>query len=246
MNIAVILAGGKGTRVGSEIPKQFIKVYGKPILVYTIEIFQQHSEIDAIEIVCIEQYMDYMKEIIKEYKLTKVKWVVQGGKDFQHSVLNGVANLKQECREEDTVLIHFGASPFVKDYIISDAIRVCAKRGNAISTTPFYLLSGIKEDNVKSTKWIDRDTVACMNSPHAFKYGVIKRIYEEAEERGIIEQVEPHTTTLMYMLEKPIYFSKGSQSNIKITTKEDIELFEGYVLRQKRDGYKNGKNNCYI
>ncbi len=234
MNVAVILAGGKGTRVGAGIPKQFIKVQGKPILAYTIETFQNHSEIDAIEVVCIEQYMDDMKEIVQMYHLSKVKWIVQGGEDFQHSVLNGIDNLKQECKNTDIVLIHFGASPFVKDDIITDAIRVCGKRGNAISTTPFYLLSGVKDDDEKSTKWIDRDTVACMNSPHAFKYGVIREIYEEAERKGMIETAEPHTTTLMYMLGKPIFFSKGSQSNIKITTQEDIELFEGYVLLKQR------------
>lgn len=233
MNIAVILAGGMGTRVGADVPKQFIKIQGKPIVIYTLEAFQKHCEIDAIEIVCVENYIEYMHSLVKEYGLSKVKWIIKGGKDFQHSVLNGVYNLKQFCKDEDILLIHFGASPFVKGYIISDAIKVCKEKGNAISTTPFYLLSGVKDDEEKSTTWLDRDKIACMSSPHAFKYNVIREIYNGAQKQGIIDKLEPHTTTLMYAMNKTVYFSAGSQSNIKITTKEDLEIFEGYVLLQK-------------
>jgi 2-C-methyl-D-erythritol 4-phosphate cytidylyltransferase len=234
MNVAVILAGGVGSRVGAGKPKQFIDILGKPVLVYTIEAFQKHEEIDAIEVVCVKSHIDYMKELVGTYGLSKVKWITEGGKDFQGSVLNGINNLKDKCADDDIVLVHFGASPFIEQDIISDAIKVCKEKGNAISTTPFYLLSGFKDDEEKSTRWIDRDSIACMNSPHAFKYGYVKDVYDRAVETGVINEVEPHTTTLMYKMGEPIYFSKGSQSNIKITTKEDLELFEGYVLMKRR------------
>ena len=234
MNIAVILAGGVGSRVGAGMPKQFVKILGKPVIVYTIEAFQKHEDIDAIEVVCVKSHIDYMKELVDTYGLSKVKWITEGGADFQGSVLNGINNLQDKCSEDDIVLVHFGASPFVEGDIIADAVRVCKIKGNAISTTPFYLLSGVKDDDEKTTKWIDRDTKACMNSPHAFRYGYIRDIYKRAVETGVIKEVEPHTTTLMYKMGETIYFSKGSQSNIKITTKEDLDLFEGYVLMKQR------------
>lgn len=234
MNIAVILAGGVGSRVGAGMPKQFVKILGKPVIVYTIEAFQKHEDIDVIEVVCVKSHIDYMKELVDTYGLSKVKWITEGGADFQGSVLNGINNLQDKCSEDDIVLVHFGASPFVEGDIIADAVRVCKIKGNAISTTPFYLLSGVKDDDEKTTKWIDRDTIACMNSPHAFRYGYIRDIYKRAVETGVIKEVEPHTTTLMYKMGETIYFSKGSQSNIKITTKEDLDLFEGYVLMKQR------------
>ena len=239
MNIAVILAGGVGSRVGAGMPKQFVKILDKPVIVYTIEAFQKHEDIDAIEVVCVKSHIDYMQELVDTYGLSKVKWITEGGADFQGSVLNGINNLQDKCSEDDIVLVHFGASPFVEGDIIADAVRVCKLKGNAISTTPFYLLSGVKDDDEKTTKWIDRDTIACMNSPHAFRYGYIRDIYKRAVETGVIKEVEPHTTTLMYKMGETIYFSKGSQSNIKITTKEDLDLFEGYVLIKQRQAQED-------
>lgn len=239
MNIAVILAGGVGSRVGAGMPKQFVKILDKPVIVYTIEAFQKHEDIDAIEVVCVKSHIDYMQELVDTYGLSKVRWITEGGADFQGSVLNGINNLQDKCSEDDIVLVHFGASPFVEGDIIADAVRVCKLKGNAISTTPFYLLSGVKDDDEKTTKWIDRDTIACMNSPHAFRYGYIRDIYKRAVETGVIKEVEPHTTTLMYKMGETIYFSKGSQSNIKITTKEDLDLFEGYVLMKQRHAQKD-------
>lgn len=238
-NIAIILAGGVGSRVGSNIPKQFIEVQGRPVLAYTIETFQNNPDIDAIEIVCHKGYVEHLKKLILENEFTKVRWITPGGKDFQHSVLNGINNLKGKINDGDIVSIHFGASPFVSDEIISDSIKVCKEKGNAISTTPFFLLSGEKTTNEMSTQYIDRETVVCMNSPHSFKYGLISKIYDEAIRTGVINEVEPHTTTLMYKMGIPIYFSKGSQTNIKITTKEDLDLFEGYILLKN---YKNINN----
>ena len=234
MNIAVILAGGVGNRVGAQVPKQFIEVMGKPVLAYTVEVFQNHPQIDGIEVVCIESYMDYMEEMKEKYGFTKLRWVAKGGKDFQESVMNGINHLEGIASDDDIVLVHFGASPFITEDIITDAIRVCTETGNAISTTDFFLLSGVKDDERSSSTWIDRDTVACMSTPHAFRYGFIHEIYREAVETGLIHEVEPHTTTLMYKMGKKIYFSKGSQTNIKITRKEDLDLFEGYVMMKEK------------
>lgn len=241
MNVALILAGGVGNRLGARIPKQFIEVLGKPVLAYTIEAFEKHPGIDAVLVACVKPYMDYMWEMKEKYGLTKLRWVTEGGDTFQGSVMNGVRYLEDKIGRDDIVLVHFGASPFITQDIITDAIRVCKEKGNAISTTDYYILSGKKKTTASvsdpdnyTEEYIDRETIAAMNSPHAFKYGFIDDMYKEAVETGVIDTVEPHTTTLMYAMGKKIYFSYGSQNNIKITRKEDLELFEGYVLEQQR------------
>lgn len=232
MNVPVILAGGVGSRIGADRPKQFIEILGKPILVYTIEAFQNHPEIDAIEVVCIESHIDYLQSLVEKYNLSKVKWITPGGEDFQHSVINGINNLKGKLDDDDIVLVHYGASPFVSEDVITDAIRVCKDKGNSSPAMSSLLLLG-SNDGDKSTTWIDRDKVVIFNAPQCFKFSYVTQLYDEAIEKGLIEKVEPHTTTLMYLMGREIYFSKGSQTNIKITNKEDLDLFEGYVLMKK-------------
>ncbi|WP_407393806.1 IspD/TarI family cytidylyltransferase [Methanobrevibacter sp.] len=232
MNVPIILAGGVGSRFGGDRPKQFMEVLGKPLIVYTIELFQNHPEIDAIEVVCIESHIGYLKELIEEYGLTKVKWIAPGGKDFQHSVINGVNNLKTELEDDDIVLVHYGASPFTTEDVISDAIRVARKYGNSSPAMPSLFLLGSNDGN-KSTTWIDRDEVMIFNTPQCFKFKFIKDLYEEAISKDLISKVEPHTTTLMFLMGHEIYLSKSNQMNIKITTKEDLDLFEGYVLMKR-------------
>lgn len=232
-NIGMILAGGVGSRLGAKIPKQFIEVLGRPVLAYTIEAYQNNPNIDAIEIVCIESYLDYLKDLVVENNFDKVKWITVGGKDFQGSVINGLNNLNNKIDDDDNVLIHYGASPFVTDEIIDDAIKVCNEKGNATPATRCYLLAGTHEED-RSTKWLDRDHIALLNCPHTFKFGYVKDLYRRADEAGILDNCEPHTTSIMYELGDPVYLSKGSQNNIKITTKDDLEMFEGYLLMKQR------------
>ena len=137
----------------------------------------------------------------------------------------------------DYIIDQMVASPFVTDEIISDNIRVCKEKGNAMSACPAYLLYG-SNDGEQSKKNINRDTIKILAAPQSFLYKNIVDIYKEVEKRNLFESVEAHTTAFMTALGIPIYFSKGSQTNIKITTKEDLELFTGYVLAQK---YKSGK-----
>ena len=234
MNIAVILAGGVGARLGAGIPKQFVEVLGKPVIVYTIEKFNSHPEIDIIEVVCVEDYIHKLDELVNQYRLNKVKFVVKGGAVFQQSVINGVNGLRGIAGDEDVLLIHWAASPFISHEEISDAIRVCKENGNCIAAYPAYLLYGLKSESGASTiQGIDRDSFMIMNAPQCFKYSYVKQLYEEAAQTGMLEKVEPHTTTLMYAMGREIFFSKGNQNSIKITTKEDIDMFLGYLLAQK-------------
>ena len=242
MVVALILAGGIGSRIGTDCPKQFIKILDKPILAYTAEIYQNHPKVDAIEIVCHKDWKDYLDEMIKSYNFTKVKWIADGGETFQESVISGINNLKNKITLEDIVMIHYGAAPFTSNKIVTDAIEVCKKYNMSVSCTPCYQLMGSNDTDNVSKSWVDRDRLTQIACPQSFKYGYLLDIYQRAEEQGLLEKIEPHTTSLMYALGDVLYKSYGDQTNIKITTKEDLDMFEGYVLmkmRRKQLGDRN-------
>lgn len=234
MIAAMILAGGTGSRVGLDRPKQFVEILGKPVIAYTIEIYEKCEEIDTIQVVCHKEWKEYLKEIVRLYNFTKVKWIVDGGETYQQSVMNGIDNLKNYISADDMVMIHYGAAPFTSQQIINDAIEVCRKHGNSVSCTPCYQLMGTKDDDKISTKWVDRDKYIQISCPQSFKFDYLLSVYERADEKNLIADTEPHTTSLMYALGDTIYQSYSDQTNIKITTKEDLYMFEGYVLMKNK------------
>lgn len=238
MITAIILAGGVGSRVGAERPKQFVEVLGKPILAYTIEIFETHPEVDAIEVVCHKSWKIYLEDMISKYDYKKVKWIVDGGNTFQDSVINGVNALKDKISRKDYVLIQYGAAPFTSKKIVADVIRVMKKKGSAVTGTPCYQLLGSKEGNI-SKKWVNRDLYVQIACPYGFEYGYLLDVYERAEKQGLLEKIEPHTTSIIYALGDELNLAYGDQTNIKITTKEDIYMFEGYVLMKEKRKLNN-------
>lgn len=242
MNYVIMIAGGVGSRLGAPVPKQFVEVLGKPVIAYTMEHFQSHPEIDAIELVCVDGYQDHLKEIAEKYGITKVMKIVKGGSEYERSIMNGVAGLEGIAKPDDLVIIHWSASPFLSEEIITDNIRVCKERGNAITASYSYLLYG-SNDGDCSKKAINRESFMTLAAPQSFRYEVIKDIYKQVEEKNLFEKVkERHTNVFMEALGIPLYFSKGSHTNIKITTKEDIDLFLGYLLAQKyKEEYKESE-----
>lgn len=234
MNVAIVLAGGTGSRVGADVPKQFIEVQGKPVLAYTLECFQKNRNIDAIELVCHRDWMEQSREICRMYGIQKLRWVTHGGESFQESTLNGVFHLKDKLSPEDIVVISFGVSPFTSDEIIDDSIRVCREYGNAIASEDMVLCTCIKDDELGTTQNILRETLKGFSNPWTFRYGELVSAYEEAQSRGILESLEPHTTSVYLALGKKLYFSKTNRKNFKITTPEDLEIFEGLVLLESR------------
>ena len=235
-NIAIILAGGTGTRVGAGRPKQFIEVLGKPVLAYTCEIFQDNKRIDAIEIVCHHDWIDYCNEMVEKYNLKKVKWIVPGGETFQDSVMNGKNHLEKlvgkEVSLDDNVYIQYGGAPFTSQKIVDAVIDMTEERGSAVTGTPCYQLMTIKndEDNTRTNTWIDRDKYTQIACPYGFRFSYLLDVYKRAEEQKLIDKIEPHTTSLMFALGDTINLAYGDQTNIKITTKEDLDMFEGYIL----------------
>lgn len=235
MNVAVILAGGAGTRVGAEVPKQFIEILGKPVLAYTLDNFQNHPRIDAIEIVYHKDYLDEIKGIVAKYGYDKVRWYAEGGDSFQASTISGFFHLRDKLSPEDMVVLSFGVSPMTTAEIIDDSLRVCEKHGNAIAAEPMALCTCIMDDEFSSTQSILRETLRGFSNPWTFRFGEVCAVYEEAARQGILDTVEPHTTSVYFALGKRIYFSKTNTLNFKITTREDLDLFEGLLLlKQKR------------
>lgn len=230
----LLMAGGVGSRVGAPVPKQFIEVLGKPIIAYTMEVFENHPEIDAIELVCVKGYEETLKHIAEDSGISKLVKIVEGGCDYEHSIINGIKGLEGIAQPDDIVLIHWAAAPFVTDDIISDNISVCKRYGNAISSCKPFVLYGTKNGN-HADNVIDRETFMCMTAPQSFKFKCIKQMYADCEAYNLFETIEPHTTNFMAALNIPIYFSKGNQTNLKITTKEDVLLFKGYLMAKSSD-----------
>lgn len=232
MNYVIIIAGGVGSRLGAKVPKQFVEVLGKPVIAYTMEHFQNHPDIDAIELVCVNGFQEHLKSIADKYGITKVLKIVKGGSEYERSIMNGVAGLEGIAKPDDLVIIHWAASPFLSEEIITDNIRVCKEKGNAITASYSYLLYGTNDGDC-AKKSINRDTFMTLAAPQSFKYSVITDIYRQVEEKHMFDYVEAHTPAFMAEQGIPIYFSKGSHTNIKITTKEDVDLFLGYLLAKK-------------
>ena len=248
MNTVIILAGGTGTRVGAGRPKQFIDVLGKPVLAYTCEIFQINEKIDAIEIVCHHDWIEYCEQMVKTYDLTKVRWIVPGGETFQDSVMNGVKHLESllhagEVSEDDNVFIQYGGAPFTSQKIVNAVVEMTEERGSAVTATPCYQLLSERTTDTTSEVWCDRDQYIQIACPYGFRFSYLLDIYKRSDEQGLLEKIEPHTTSLMYALGETINYTYGDQTNIKITTAEDVELFKGYVLQQEmhRSDRKTGQ-----
>lgn len=230
MNIAIILAGGVGKRVGADVPKQFIRVLDKPVLAYVLENFQDDDLVDGIEIVCGETWNDEVRRICRSYRIDKFRYLAPAGDTFQKSAVNGIYNLSDKISREDIVILSFGVSPFTTPDIIDDSIRVAKEHGNGISSEDYPLCSCVKDDEKSTTVSLIRETVKGFSNPWAFRYGELLDAYNKAEEMGILEDLEPHTTSVYLALGKRLWFSKSSGYNFKITVKEDLDKFEGLLL----------------
>ena len=233
MNIALIIAGGRGARMGQDIPKQFINVYDKPVIVYTMEAFQRHPDIDAIEIVCIDEWQGALKAYARQFGIAKLESVVSGGKNGQDSIRNGLYDIAERHNsDDDVVLIHDAIRPMVSQDIISDNIRVCRENGNAITVVPCTAAMLKTYDSLSTTEQVPRDNLKITQTPQAFFIKDIVEAHKEALRKGITNSVA--SCTLYIELGRKLYMSKGSEKNLKLTTTEDIEIFKA-LLKAKKD-----------
>ncbi len=233
MVTAIIIAGGSGARMGQDIPKQFINVYDKPVLIYTLESFQNHPNVDSIEVVCIDGWHDIVRAYAKQFNITKLQWIVSGGETGQESIRNGVYNLEGKCSDDDIIIIHDGIRPMVDETVLSDVIIKCEKYGNAVTSLPYNEQIFVVDDEISTTKYIPRETLRRVSTPQAYKFGKLDRAYHEAYEKKIGIYGSSYTNTMMVELGERLYFAAGSDKNIKLTTKDDLEMFKAYLKADK-------------
>lgn len=238
MTTAIIIAGGSGSRMGQDIPKQFINVYDKPVLIYTLEGFQKHPQIDAIEVVCLDGWHDVVWAYAKQFGITKLKWIVSGGTTGQESIRNGVYHLEGKVKNDDIIIIHDGIRPLVDDTVLSDVIIKAHQYGNAVTSLPYNEQIFVIDDEISTTKYIPRETLRRVSTPQAYRFDLLIEKYREAFERGIGIYGSSYTNTMMVELGVRLFFAAGSDKNIKLTTKDDLEMFKAYLKSDKDNWLK--------
>ena len=234
-NIAIIIAGGSGSRMGQNIPKQFINVYDKPVLIYTLEGFQRHPMIDAIEVVCIEGWEKVLQAYANQFNISKLQWITVGGDSAQESIRNGVYNLEGKVNDDDIIIIHDGIRPMIDDSVLTDVIEKAEKYGNAVTSMHYneQIFVVDKDDENTTTQFIPRETIRRVSTPQAYRYNLLNTKYHEAYTKNIGIHGSHYANTMMVELGVKLYFAKGSDKNIKLTTKDDLELFKGYMTKEE-------------
>ena len=236
MNIALIIAGGKGERSKQDIPKQFINIEEKPVIIYTLEVFQSHPSIDSIIVVCLDGWHDILWAYSRQYNIGKLKWIVSGGITGHDSIHNGLIELKKHYADNDVILVHDANRPLVSYDIISDGLSVHKEFGSAVAAIPctevvFKSINGITTDEEVPRNWLKR-----AQTPQIFSMGKLWWAHNEAEKRNIKNPVA--SCSLMQALGETLYFYLGSEKNIRITTVEDIDIIRALLNLKERMDFK--------
>lgn len=235
MIVALLTAAGHGTRMEQDIPKQFMHVEDKPIIVHTMEAFQKHPSIDAIVVVTLPSWIEVLKAYAKQFNITKLRWIVAGGSTGQESIHNGLMAIKDDMKPEDVVMIHDGNRCMVSDEIISDSIATFKQHGSAVTAIPCVeAVFRSSDDGESSTVSIPREQLYRTQTPHTYTLDKLLWAHSEAEKRGIENTAA--TCTLMQELGETIYFSKGSEENLKITTVDDLIIYKA-LLHTRKDAW---------
>ena len=230
MNIALLIAGGSGNRMGQDIPKQFMHVDGAPIIIHTMRCFQQHPDIDAIAVVCLKGWDTVLNSYANQFNITKLKWIFPGGNSGMNSIHNGIYGLKENgCGDEDLVLIHDAVRPLLSQEIISSNIATCKAYGYAI--TGIQCREAILEshDGFSSKTSIPRDTLIRTQTPQTFRLKNIIKAHEHAKLKGITDSVSSCTLVAELNEDIEMHIVPGSEKNIKITTVEDLEILKALM-----------------
>lgn len=233
--VAILTAAGVGSRTGQDIPKQFIHIENKPLIVYTLEAFQNHPSIDEIIVVCLDGWHDILRAYAKQFNITKLSHVVSGGATGQESIRNGIMKAKENYSDDSIILVHDGNRGLVSNEVISDAISTYNEFGNAVAAIPCTEAVYESEDNgLTSTVEIPREKLYRTQTPHVWSLGKMIWAHEEAQKRNLTNMTA--TCSLMKELGEVIHFSKGNEKNMKITTVDDIDLFKA-ILHATRDNW---------
>ena len=233
MNIALIFAGGSGTRMNSKArPKQFLQFFGKELIIHTLENFQNHQEIDAITIVCIEDWISYLNKLLSKYDISKVKTVVAGGKTGQESIYKGLCATNEYAEKDSIVLVHDGVRPFINEDVISACIKSVKEHGSAITTVPATETIVTTENN-KIATITDRSKCQLARAPQCFYLNDLLSAHEKAIKDGNLNMID--SASLMQHYGHDLYTVQGNVDNIKITTPADFYTFKAlYEVRENQ------------
>lgn len=235
--VALITAAGTGTRMGQDIPKQFMHVDNKPILLYTLEAFQKHPAIDSIMVVTLPTWIDVVRAYTLQFNLTKVDWIIPGGETGQDSIYLGLKELRKQLKDDDIIMIHDGNRCLVSAEIISDSIAKYKMYGNAVAAIPCVeAVFKSENDGISSNISIPRTQLYRTQTPHTFSLKKLFWAYDKAQNEGIKNVVA--ACTLMQQFGEEIFFSKGSEQNLKITTVDDLIIFEALLHTKKETWIK--------
>ena len=226
-NTVIILAGGVSRRMDHSIPKQFVTLGDKPVIVHTIENFEKNEKVESVLVVCVEQWIDHMKDIGQEYELKKLKWVIPGGGSVHDSTRNGLYYLEGKISDDDYVIIHDAARPILPQKAIDDMMTIAYEKGNASLAIPCYETILMTEDKKSGIEQLDRESVMRIQTPQAYKYGFLKELYRRADDDNIHDIIYADLVLVHYG--ERVYFSPGFTNNIKITKKEDLALCESLM-----------------
>ena len=235
-SVALLTAGGVGSRARQDIPKQFLHVNNKPIIIYTMEAFQQHPSVDEICVVILKGWEEVLWAYAKQFNITKLKYVTVGGESGQESIYNGLMAIRESSSDDDIVLVHDGNRPMLSLDIITDSFVKFKEFGSAVAAIPCTEVVFVSQDGHESDKTIPREELWRTQTPHTYRLGELIAAHEEAKKKGITNMAA--SCQLMAMLGKKTYFSKGSEKNIKITTTEDIEIFKALLAAKNEDWIK--------
>jgi 2-C-methyl-D-erythritol 4-phosphate cytidylyltransferase len=228
MNCALIFAGGTGRRMTtSSVPKQFLQLYGKPIIIYTLEKFEANDLVDGIIVVCLKDWIPRMKGYIKKFGITKVKDVVPGGESGQESIQNGLKAAGEYFPEDTIMLIHDGVRPLVAQNTITSAIRCAEEKGNAITVVPATETIFLDSTEGKVGKILDRKQCQMARAPQCFHLADLMALHKRAEAEHRTDFVDSASMARHYDVE--LYTVEGRSENIKITTPIDFYIFRAIV-----------------
>ena len=224
MNIAIIIAGGRGQRMHQDVPKQFLNVNDKPVIIYTLEAFERHPGIDEIGVVCLDGWDNILLAYAKP-----------SGQTGQMSIYNGIQEASKRYQSSDIILVHDAVRPMVSQDIISDCIITCQEYGSAISVGDVntVILKKAEDAPDSSKQVIIREELAQTQTPQALPLKTFVWAHEEAQKRGITNSVA--TCTLMIELGQSVHFSSGNETNIKLTTQGDMRLFKALLSLEEKE-----------
>lgn len=227
MNIGVIFAGGSGKRMHSESkPKQFLELHGKPVIIYTLEIFENHPDIDAVIVVCIESWIPYLEKLLKQYEIKKVKAVVEGGQTGQDSIYKGIRKAADIFDGNSIVLIHDGVRPLINPQTITDNIETTKEYGNCITCIPTIETFMVHQED-GSFQVPDRKDSLVARAPQTFVLKDVMAAHEKAQMADKHDYID--TCTMMNHYGQRLHTIIGPMENIKITTPMDFFLFKAIV-----------------